>query len=61
MRGKPLTYKVVCFSLYHEDVARLEKMVDRARAAGEPMNKSKLVREALKRLDLDELLFGGPR
>jgi hypothetical protein len=50
------TYKLVCISLYHEDIARLESMVDELKRRGHARaNKSQLIRLALDQVDLNRL------
>lgn len=49
-------YKVVCISLYDEDVAKAKATVDELKKAGYTMaNVSWLVRQALSRLDISKL------
>jgi hypothetical protein len=44
-------FKLVCISLYHEDIARLEALVGELRRRGDARaNKSQVVRLALRRL-----------
>ncbi|MBI5511220.1 MAG: hypothetical protein HY903_20865 [Deltaproteobacteria bacterium] len=53
---KPQHYKIVSISLYNEDIARLEQMVQELKSRGVyKANKSELIRQALARLDLDTL------
>lgn len=54
--GKPeeLSYRVVCISLYHEDIAAIDKMVAELRARGfRRASRSWLLRVAMYRLDID--------
>lgn len=49
-------YKIVCISLYHTDIDQLAKKVATLRKRGHTsMNKSKLIRIALRQLDLDDV------
>lgn len=51
-----MAYRRVCISLYKEDVERLNAMSKAAKAKGmSMMNKSRLIRIALSRLDIDTL------
>ncbi len=51
-----LNYKVVCISLYREDIARLEELVKQAKLLGyTATSKSDMIRYALRRNVLDEL------
>jgi hypothetical protein len=58
-RKKPpedVSYKVICISLYHEDLARLDAMVAELKARGHrKMSRSALIRFALDTADLDAL------
>ena len=50
-------YKLVCISLYLEDIARLEALVRELKRRGHPRaNKSQLVRMALESVDLTKLV-----
>lgn len=50
-------YKIVCISLYTEDIAQLEAKVAELRRRGDTKaNKSKLIRLALERLDLNSVV-----
>ena len=52
-----LPYKVVAISTYKSDLAELDAMVERCQAAGvRRMNRSRLLRIAIKRLDLDAVI-----
>jgi hypothetical protein len=58
-RPKPTHYKIVCISLYVEDIARLEKMVKELKRRGHTKaNKSQLIRAALDQVDLDQIPKG---
>ncbi|HEY3357158.1 MAG TPA: hypothetical protein VGQ83_28165 [Polyangia bacterium] len=53
---KPSHYKIVCISLYNEDIARLEELVAELRRRGfSKANKSQLIRFALDTVDLDKM------
>lgn len=50
-------YKVICISMYIDDVSALTNAVKRCRRAGlSRMSKSQLIRIALQRLDLDAVI-----
>ena len=52
-RDKPTHYKIVCISLYTEDIARLEAMVAELKRRGHTKaNKSQVIRAALDQIDL---------
>ena len=54
------TYRLLCFSLYHEDVALLEKLVAELRKRGVTRaNKSMVVRAALAQLDVTKVPRNG--
>ncbi len=53
---RPTHYKVVCISLYNEDVQRLEALVAELKRRGHSKaNKSQVIREALLQIDLDRV------
>jgi hypothetical protein len=53
---KPAHYKIVCISLYNEDIARLEELVAELKRRGfSKANKSQLIRFALGTVDLDRM------
>jgi hypothetical protein len=53
---KPAHYKIVCISLYNEDIARLESLVAELKRRGfSKANKSQLIRFALDTVDLDKM------
>jgi hypothetical protein len=53
---RPTHYKVVCISLYNEDIERLESFVAELKRRGHSKaNKSQVIREALLQLDLDRV------
>jgi hypothetical protein len=57
--GKPTHYKVICISMYTEDLARLDSMVDQLKARGlTKANRSALIRYALGAIDLDSVPKG---
>jgi cobalamin biosynthesis protein CobD/CbiB len=50
------TYKIVCFSLYPEDVENLDRKVAELRRRGHTKaNKSQLIRHAIEQVDLDQV------
>jgi len=56
---KPTHYKVVCISLYNEDIAHLESMVAELKRRGHTKaNKSQLIRAALAQVDLSKIPKG---
>jgi hypothetical protein len=65
-RAKPVTtgerpshYKVICISMYTDDLARLDEMVDGLKARGlTKANRSALIRYALSQVDLDKVPKG---
>jgi hypothetical protein len=53
---KPTHYKVVCISLYTNDIENLEETVAELKRRGHTKaNKSQLIRQALRQLDIDKL------
>jgi hypothetical protein len=55
-KEKPTHYKVVCISLYNEDIENLEKMVAELKRRGHTKaNKSQLIRAALAQVDLGKI------
>lgn len=55
-RAKPTHYKIVCISLYTDDIARLEQMVAELKKRGHTKaNKSQLIRAALDQVDLEKV------
>lgn len=55
-KDKPSHYKVISISLYTEDLARLEAMVQELKRRGHTKaNKSQLIRFALDSVDLDQM------
>jgi hypothetical protein len=56
---KPTHYKVVCISLYNEDIEHLESMVAELKRRGHTKaNKSQLIRAALAQVDLAKIPKG---
>ena len=55
-KPKPTHYKVVCISLYTQDIENLEATVAELKRRGyTKANKSQLIRQALRQLDIDKL------
>jgi hypothetical protein len=53
---RPTHYKVICISLYNQDLAELEtKVAELKRRGWTKANKSQLIRLALSQIDLDRL------
>ena len=56
---KPTHYKVICISMYTEDLKRLDTMVDSLKARGlTKANRSALIRYALSTIDLENVPKG---
>jgi hypothetical protein len=56
---KPTHYKVICISMYTDDLKRLDTMVDSLKARGlTKANRSALIRYALGAIDLDNVPKG---
>jgi hypothetical protein len=56
---KPTHYKVICISIYTDDLSRLDQMVDQLKARGlTKANRSALIRYALGAIDLDRVPKG---
>jgi hypothetical protein len=56
---KPTHYKVVCISLYNEDIARLGELVKELKRRGHTKaNKSQVIRAALDQIDLGKIPKG---
>ncbi len=56
---KPTHYKVICISMYMDDLKRLDAMVDDLKARGmTKANRSALIRYALGEIDLDRVPRG---
>lgn len=55
-KQRPTHYKVICISLYNEDIDRLEGLVRELKRRGHSKaNKSQVIREALLQIDLDKV------
>ena len=55
-KAKPTHYKVVCISLYTQDIEHLESTVAELKRRGHTKaNKSQLIRQALRQFDIDKL------
>lgn len=55
-KPRPTHYKIVCISLYTDDIERLERMVGTLKGRGHTKaNKSQLIRAALDQVDLDKV------
>jgi hypothetical protein len=58
-KEKPTHYKVVCISLYNEDIENLERLVAELKRRGHTKaNKSQLIRAALAQVDLGKIPKG---
>jgi hypothetical protein len=56
---RPSHYKVICISMYTDDLARLDGMVDELKAKGiTKANRSALIRHALTQVDLEKVPRG---
>ena len=56
---KPDHYRVICISMYTEDLSRLDSMVEKLKARGlTKANRSALIRYALEHVDLDKVPKG---
>jgi hypothetical protein len=56
---RPAHYKVICISLYTEDLERLDEMVEELKAMGlTKANRSALIRHALATVDLQKVPRG---
>ncbi len=56
---KPDHYRVICISMYTEDLGRLDAMVEKLKARGlTKANRSALIRYALEHVDLDKVPKG---
>jgi hypothetical protein len=57
--AKPSHYKVICISLYNDDLQRLDAMVDELKERGfTKANRSALIRFALEQVDLTKAKKG---
>jgi hypothetical protein len=55
-KPKPVHYKIVCISLYVEDIERLDTLVSELKRRGHTKaNKSQVIRAALEQIDLDKV------
>jgi hypothetical protein len=58
-KAKPTHYKIVCISLYTEDIERLETLVAELKRRGHTKaNKSALIRYALESVDVTKMPKG---
>ena len=56
---RPAHYKVICISLYTQDLSRLDAMVDTLKGRGfTKANRSALIRAALEQVDLSKVPRG---
>lgn len=56
---KPTHYKVICISMYTDDLEQLDEMVEALKARGlTKANRSALIRHALAQVDLDKIPRG---
>lgn len=56
---KPTHYKVICISMYNEDLKRLDEKIDNLKRSGfTRANRSALIRFALDCVDLDKVPRG---
>jgi hypothetical protein len=57
--ARPAHYKVICISIYTQDLDRLDGMVDQLKSRGmTKANRSALIRAALDQVDLDKVPRG---
>lgn len=57
--SKPAHYKVICISMYTDDLQRLDRMVEELKGRGlTKANRSALIRYALGEVDLDRVPKG---
>ena len=57
--SKPTHYKVICISMYNDDLSKLDDMVATLKGRGyTKANRSALIRHALSELDLDQVPRG---
>ena len=57
--ARPAHYKVICISMYNQDLERLDGMVDELKRRGfTKANRSALIRFALEQADLDKVKKG---
>jgi hypothetical protein len=56
---RPAHYKVICISMYNEDLAKLDEMVEELKSRGlTKANRSALIRHALSQVDLSKVPKG---
>jgi len=56
---KPTHYKIICISLYNEDIDRVEELVAELKRRGHTKaNRSQLIRAALDQVDLAKIPKG---
>lgn len=57
--SKPDHYRVICISIYTEDLGRLDAMVEKLKARGlTKANRSALIRYALEQVDIEKVPKG---
>ena len=57
--AKPEHYKVICISLYNQDLEGLDAMVEKLKSRGlTKANRSALIRHALEQVDLEKVPRG---
>lgn len=57
--AKPTHYKVICISMYTDDLKKLDEMVDELKARGlTKASRSALIRHALESVDIDKVPRG---
>lgn len=53
---RPRTYRVLCISMYHDDIRRMDELVNALIQRGVPRaSRSALIRHALRLVDLDQI------
>ena len=58
-KPRPTHYKIVCISLYTEDIDRLERLVTELKSRGyTKANKSQIIRAAIDQIDLAKIPKG---
>ena len=58
-KPRPTHYKVICISMYTDDLGRLDSMVDELKARGvTKASRSALIRAALDQVDLEKIPRG---
>jgi hypothetical protein len=59
LSARPTHYKVICISMYNDDLSKLDAMVDALKARGlTKANRSALIRHALAQVELDKVPRG---